>query len=138
MVIRYMILSPSEEARQAFLGGLFGTFELSPRGRGEKATLNVTGGDLEVVGTGQKGKLFDTTRRILEGGIQVDGILVLIPSGDEDSWKEARQISQWIGSEVQSVAIKTWVFGGLSDLDKETARKALLTLVSEHGRVLSN
>ena len=133
-----MILSPSEEARQAFLGGLFGTFELSPRGRGEKATLNVTGGDLEVVGTGQKGKLFDTTRRILEGGIQVDGILVLIPSGDEDSWKEARQISQWIGSEVQSVAIKTWVFGGLSDLDKETARKALLTLVSEHGRVLSN
>ena len=137
-MIRYMILSPSEEARQAFLGGLFGTFELSPRGRGEKATLNVTGGDLEVVGTGQKGKLFDTTRRILEGGIQVDGILVLIPSGDEDSWKEARQISQWIGSEVQSVAIKTWVFGGLSDLDKETARKALLTLVSEHGRVLSN
>ena len=137
-MIRYMILSPSEEARQAFLGGLFGTFELSPRGRGEKATLNVAGGDLEVVGTGQKGKLHNLTRKILDGGVQVDGILALIPSGDEDSWKEARQISEWIASSGQSVAIKIWVFGGLSDLDKETARKALLTLVSEHGKVLSD
>jgi hypothetical protein len=132
-----MILSPSEEARQAFLGGLFGTFELSPRGRGEKATLNVAGGDLEVVGTGQVGKLLDTTRRILGGGIQVDGILLLIPSGDEDSWTEARQISQLVQSGNTPVAIKTWVFSGLNDLDKETAKKALLTLVLEHERASS-
>jgi hypothetical protein len=130
-----MILSPSEEARQAFLGGLFGTFELSPRGRGEKATLNVAGGDLEVVGTGQVGKLLDTVRRILEGGVQVDGILVLIPSGDEDSWTEARQISQLVQAGNPPVAIKTWVFSGLNDLDKETAKKALLTLILEHERV---
>jgi len=137
-MIRYLILSPSEEARQAFLGGLFGTFELSPRGRGEKATLNVVGGDLEVVGTGQMGRLFDMTRKLLDGGIQVDGILVLIPSGDENSWKEARRIGQWLQSNGPPIAIKTWVFGGLSDLDKETARKALLTLVAEHEKTLSD
>ncbi len=34
------------------------------------------------------------------------------------------------------LSIKTWVFGDLKDLDKETARKALLTLVSEHEKVL--
>ena len=79
MIIRYLILSPSEEARQAFLGGLFGSFELSPRGRGEKTTLNVSGGDLEIVGTGQAGRLFDMTRKLQESGVQVDGILVLIP-----------------------------------------------------------
>jgi hypothetical protein len=132
-----MILSPSEEARQAFLGGLFGTFELSPRGRGERATLNVAGGDLEVVGTGQKGKLLDTMSRILKENVQVDGILVLIPSGDEDSWKEARQIAQLVQSSNPPIAIKTWVFSGLADLDKETAKKAILTLVLEHERAYS-
>lgn len=135
-MIRYMILSPSEEARQAFLGGLFGTFELSPRGRGEKAVLNVPEGDLEVVGAGKTGVLFSTTRKILEGGIQLDGILLLIPSGDEDSWQEAREITQWIRNNEPAVAVKTWVFGGISDLDKETAKKALLTLVLEHTKVL--
>jgi len=136
-MIRYMILSPSEEARQAFLGGLFGSFELSPRGRGEKTTLNVSGGDLEIVGIGQAGKLLDVTRKLVEGGVQVDGIIVLVPSGDEESWKETRQISQWIQSNDSQLAIKSWVFGGLGDLDKETARKALLTLVSEHEKVLA-
>ena len=137
-MIRYLILSPSEEARQAFLGGLFGTFELSPRGRGEKATLSAVGDDLEIVGTGQIGRLFDMTRKLLDSGIQVDGILVLIPSGDENSWKEARQIGQWLQSNGPPIAIKTWVFGGLSDLDKETARKALLTLVAEHEKTLND
>lgn len=132
-----MILSPSEEARQAFLGGLFGTFELSPRGRGEKATLNVKEGDLEIVGTGQMGTLFNTICRILERGVQLDGILVLIPSGDEDSWQEAREIAQWIKNNEPTVAVKTWVFGGINDLDKETAKKALLTLVLEHTKVLT-
>jgi len=132
-----MILSPSEEARQAFLGGLFGSFELSPRGRGEKTTLNVSGGDLEIVGIGQAGRLFGMTRKLQESGVQVDGILVLIPSGDEESWKEARQISQWIQSGDSPIAMKSWVFGGLGDLDKETARKALLTLVSEHEKLLT-
>ncbi len=136
MIIRYMILSPSVEARQAFLGGLFGSFELSPRGKGERTTLNVTGGNLEIVGVGQMGQLFDMTRKLLQGGVQVDGILVLIPSGDEGSWKEARQITQWIQSDDSRLAIKSWVFGGLGDLDKETARKALLTLVSEHEKIL--
>ena len=136
-MIRYMILSPSEEARQAFLGGLFGSFELSPRGRGEKTTLNVSGGDLEIVGIGQAGKLLDVMRKLVEGGVQVDGLLVLVPSGDEESWKETRQISQWIQSNGSQLAIKSWVFSGLGDLDKETARKALLTLVSEHEKVLA-
>ena len=86
-MIRYLILSPSEEARQAFVGGLFGSFELSPRGRGEKTTLNVSGGDLEIVGIGQAGKLLDVMRKLVEGGVQVDGLLVLVPSGDEESWK---------------------------------------------------
>jgi hypothetical protein len=136
-MIRYVILSPSEEARQAFLGGLFGSFELSPRGKGEKATLNVTGGDLEIIGVGQPGKLFDMTRKLLQKGVQVDGILVLVPSGDQESWKETRQITQWIQSNGSLLAIKTWVFGGLGDLDRETARKALLTLISEHEKLLA-
>ena len=127
-----MILSPSEEARQAFLGGLFGTFELSPKGHGEKVTLHVEGGGLEVVGTGVKGKLKDMTLKLIEGGIQVDGLLFLIPSEDDDSWNEARSISQWIQSKGRSIALKTWVFSSLDDLDKETTRKSLLTLINDH------
>lgn len=127
-----MILSPSEEARQAFLGGLFGTFELSPRGHGEKVTLNVAGGGLEIVGTGASGKLLDMITRLIKGGVQVDGLLFLIPSGDDDSWNEAKSISQWIQSESRPIALKTWVFNSLGDLDKETTRKSLLTLINEH------
>ena len=138
MIIRYMILSPSEEARQAFLGGLFGTFELSPRGHGEKVTLNVEGGDFEVVGTGVGGKLQDMTLRLLEGGVQVDGILILIPSGDDTSWTEAKSIAQWIHSTGRPIAIKTWVFNSLGDLDKETTRKNLSTLIKEHEKLLSS
>lgn len=132
MIIRYMILSPSEQARQAFLGGLFGTFELSPRGHGEKVTLNVEGGDLEVVGMGIAGKLQNMTLKLLERGVQVDGILILIPSGDDASWAEARNITQWVQSSGRPVAVKTWVFNALEDLDKETTKKNLLTLVKEH------
>ncbi|UCF88368.1 MAG: hypothetical protein JSV70_08125 [bacterium] len=132
MIIRYMILSPSEQARQAFLGGLFGTFELSPRGHGEKVTLNVEGGDLEVVGMGIAGKLQNMTLKLLERGVQVDGILILIPSGDDASWAEARSITQWVQSSGRPVAVKTWVFNALEDLDKETTKKNLLTLVKEH------
>ena len=126
-----MILSPAEEARQAFLGGLFGTFELSPKGRGEKVTFPVEGGELEVVGTGISGKLQVMTIRLLEGGVQVDGILILIPSGDEASWEEAKSIVQWIQSNGRPIAVKTWVFNSLGDLDKETTRKTLLTLTNE-------
>ena len=132
-----MILSPSEEARQVFLGGLFGTFELSPKGKGEKAVLDVPDGRLEIVGTGQTGILFQATTRILEGGVQLDGVLILVPSGDEDSWQEAREITQWIRNNQSTVAVKTWVFGSINDLDRETAKKALLTLVVEHSKVLT-
>ncbi len=138
MIIRYVLLSPSEEARQAFLGGLFGSFELSPRGHGEKVTLRVEGGGLEVVGTGFSGKLQGMTLKLVEGGVQVDGILVLIPSGDEDSWKEARSIAQWIQSTGRPITVKTWVFNSLSDLDKETTRKNLLTLINEHEEHLAS
>lgn len=127
-----MILSPSEEARQAFLGGLFGTFELSPKAHGEKVTLEVEGGGLEVVGTGVPGKLKDIALRLLKGEVQVDGLLFLIPAGDNDSWNEAKSISQWIQSNSKPIALKTWVFNSLGDLDKETAKKSLLTLINEH------
>lgn len=127
-----MILSPSEDARQAFLGGLFGTFELSPKGHGEKVTLNVEGGSLEIIGTGVPGKLKDMTLRLIDGGVQVDGFLILIPSGDDDSWNEAKSIAQWVQSGGRSISLKTWVFNSLEDLDKETTRKTLLTLVNEH------
>lgn len=132
MIVRYMILSPSDEARRAFLGGLFGTFELSPKGHGEKVTLNVEGGGLEVVGMGIQGKLQDMTLKLINSGVQVDGILFLIPSGDDDSWDEARSISQQIQSDGRPMALKTWVFNSLEDLDKETTRKTILTLINEH------
>jgi hypothetical protein len=127
-----MIISPSEEARQAFLGGLFGTFELSPRGHGEKVILNVEGGGLEVVGTGLPGKLKEMTLKLIRSGIQVDGILFLLPAGDDDSWDEAKAITHWVQEGGRLMALKTWVFGSLGDLDRETARKSLLTLVNEH------
>jgi hypothetical protein len=133
-----MVLSPSEEARHAFLGGLFGTFELSPKGHGEKVTLSVEGGGLEVVGTGAQGKLRDMTLKLIQGGIQVDGLLFLIPSEDDDSWKEAKSIAQWIQSQGHSIALKTWVFNSLGDLDKEMSRKSLLTLINDHqGQIIS-
>ncbi len=138
MIIRYVLLSPSEEARQAFLGGLFGSFELSPRGHGEKVTLRVEGGVLEVVGTGFSGKLQEMTLKLVEGGVQVDGILVLIPSGDEDSWKEARSITQWTQSSGRPITVKTWVYNSLSDLEKEATRKNLLTLINEHEEHLAS
>ncbi len=138
MIIRYVILSSSEEARQAFLGGLFGTFELSPRGHGEKVILNVEGGDFEVVGTGVAGKLQDVILRLVEGGVQVDGILILIPSGDEASWTEAKSIAQWIHSIDRPIAVKTWVFNSIGDLDKETTKKNLLTLINKHEEHLAS
>ncbi len=138
MIIRYVLLSPSEEARQAFLGGLFGSFELSPRGHGEKVTLSVEGGGLEVVGTGFSGKLQEMTIKLIKGGVQVDGILVLIPSGDEDSWKEARSITQWTQSSGRPITVKTWVYNSLSDLEKEATRKNLLTLINEHEEHLAS
>jgi hypothetical protein len=133
-----VLLSPSEEARQAFLGGLFGSFELSPRGHGEKVTLSVEGGGLEVVGTGFSGKLQEMTIKLIKGGVQVDGILVLIPSGDEDSWKEARSITQWTQSSGRPITVKTWVYNSLSDLEKEATRKNLLTLINEHEEHLAS
>ncbi|MDF1525438.1 MAG: hypothetical protein RRA15_01855 [bacterium] len=138
MIIRYMILSPVEEARQAFLGGLFGTFELSPKGRGEKVVLPVKGGALEVVGTGVSGKLQNMTIKLFEGGVQMDGILILIPSGDDASWKEAKSIAHWVQSNERPVAVKTWVFNSIGDLDKETTRKTLLTLTKEHEKHLAS
>ena len=138
MLIRYVILSPSEEARQAFLGSLFGRFELSPRGRGEKVNMSIEGFELEVVGTGLPGKLKEMMVRLLQAGVQVDGILMLIPSGDEDSWAEARAIAEWVQSGETPVVLKNWVFGDLDDLEKETSRKALLTLISEQEKFLTS
>lgn len=137
MIIRYVILSPSEEARQAFLGGLFGTFELSPRGHGEKITLSVDGGSLEIVGTGALGKLQDVALRLIKGGVQVDGILILAPAGDGGSWEEAKSIVQWTLSTGQPIAVKAWVFNSIGDFDKETTRKTLLTLINEHEEYLA-
>ena len=138
MIIRYVILSPSEEARQAFLGGLFGQFELSPRGHGEKVTLNVDGGGLEVVVTGTAGRLQNIATKLIKGGVQVDGILILIPSGDHDSWDEAKSVSQQVQSGSLPIAVRTWVFNSLEDLDKETTRKNLLTLVNENEKSLAS
>jgi len=96
----------------------------------------VDGGVLEIIGTGLKGKLKEMSVKLLEGGVQIDGILLLIPSGDDDSWAEAKAISEWLNSAGKVTVLKSWVFGGLGDLDKETARKALLTLVSDHEKNL--
>ena len=132
MIVRYVILSPSEEARQAFLGSLFGTFELSPRGHGEKVTFSVEGGDLEIVGTGVEGRLKDMALKLLEGGVQVDGILFLIPSGDTSSWSEAEAVSQWARSNDLSILVNTRGYDSLSDLNKEAARETLMVLINEH------
>jgi len=138
VIIRYVILSPSEAARQAFLGSLFGTFELSPRGHGEKVSLNVEGGGLELVGTGAAGRLKDLTLKLLEGGVQVDGILFLLPAGDHASRSEVEAVSKWVRSNSPSIPVLSRDFNTPSDLDKEIARTSLLALVSKQDQELAS
>lgn len=137
MLIRYLVLSPSLEQRQNFFGQLFGTFEISPLGKGEKYRLSVEGGDLELVGAGHAGKLAGIVGRFLDAPVQVDGILILIASGDGAAWNEAQEIGDLTRASGKKIAVKTFVFEPSVALEKETARKALLGLFVEQERLLA-
>ena len=138
MLMRYLVLSPSEEIRHAFLGTLFDSFSLSSKAKGEQVRLSLDGGGmLEVVGVGEAGNLYDTARTLLSRSVQIDGILMLLPSGDESSWKEAQTLAAWTDRKGLKVPIKTLVLDDRTSLDKEAARRALLALMDDQERILS-
>lgn len=137
MTFRYLLLSPTASDRQALLSAVFGTFELAPKGQGEMAHLKEDkGGTLEVVGAGSPSKLFSTARKLLESAVQIHGVLMVLSSGDEESWEEARELTQWLDSRKAAVPLKTWVMGDPKEVDRETSRKVLAELMDEHQRVL--
>ena len=137
MTFRYLLLSPDASDRQTVLSALFGTFELAPRGKGEMARLTEEqGGELEIVGAGSPSRLFTTARKLLESAVQIHGVLMVLPSGDETSWDEARELTQWLESEKEPVPLKTWVMGDPREIDKETVRKIFVELMDEHERGL--
>lgn len=135
--IRYLVLSPSSSIRQDFMGAVFGAFELSPQGRGEKVTFTSDSDDtLEIVGIGEPGSLDAMGRKLFERNVKVDGILALLPSGDTDSLKQAQSLAQWLNASGQVIPMRTWVFEAQSEVDKETAKKTLLALMADHEEVL--
>ncbi len=139
MFFRYLVLSPSSEMRQAFLGGLFGTFELAPRGQGEKARMVTAEGDeLEIVGAGEASKLRASGKALIKRGIQIDGVLMLLPSGDEDSWNDAQSLIEWLQQGERPVPFKTWVVDALTEMDKPTTKRIFTGLMDEHQRSMKS
>lgn len=137
MFFRYLILSPSSTLRQKFLGGLLGSFELAPRGQGEKARLSTSeGDDLEIVGAGDVSKLNVSAKAIIKSGIQIDAVLMLLPSGDGDSWEETQRLTEWLRKEKKSLPVQTFVVDNRTEMDKPTSRKILKGLMDEHERAM--
>lgn len=137
MFFRYLIISPSGELRQAFLGGIFGEFELAPKGRGETARMRTQAGDeLEIIGVGNVSKLKATGQAIINSGIRIDAVLMLLPSGDGDSWEEIQLLTEWLKNTDPTVPVKTWVVNSRTDIEKESSRKILLELMDEHERAM--
>jgi len=137
MTIRYLLLSPDASHRQAMLSAVFGAFELGPKGRGEMVRLKEDmGGELEIVGAGSPSRLFDTARKLLDSAFQIHGVFMLLSSGDEASWEEARKLTQWLESLDEAVPLKTWVMSDPKEIGKETSRKILVELMDEHERTL--
>jgi len=135
--IRYLLLSPSSSIRQDFIGAVFETFELSPRGRGEKVTFFSDSDDtLEIIGMGETGNLDAMSRKLFERNVKIDGILALLTSGDTDSLEHTQSLARWLKSSQQNVPMRTWVFESQSEIDKETAKKTLLALMADHEEVL--
>ncbi len=139
MTIRYLLLCPDEKDRQALLAAIFGTFELAPRGKGEIVRLKEEkGGEMEIVGAGAPSRLFAIASKLIDSTVQIHGILMLLSSGDEGSWEETRNLTQWLEDENKPVPLKTWVMGDPGEIDKETSRKILVELMDEHERILKS
>ncbi len=137
--IRYLLLSPVNSMRQSFVGAVFGAFELSPQGQGEKVTFKSSSGDvLEIVGIGGSGNLDDLGRKLFEGNVKVDGILALLPSGDTGSLDQARALAKWLGETGTAVPMRTLVVDDGSEVPKETAKKTLVALMDEHEELLKS
>jgi len=138
VLIRYLVLSPSGEKRGVFLEELFGSYELSPNGKGEKAQLPLgTGESLEIIGAGEPSRLCSTAQTLVTKNIRINGILFLLPSGDEGSWNESQRLSEWLLEIGKNIPVKTWVIGDRKEMDKATSKRILLALLEEHERLLA-
>ncbi len=136
--IRYLVLSPSRGLREGVLGNLFGSFEVSPSAAGERVLLPLAAGALEVVGSGGPGSLLAVVERLLARGVDLDGILLLLASGDQPGWEEARGVREMLEARGVSMAVRAFVVDSDPPPDKEGARAMMLALVGEHERLLGD
>jgi len=134
--LRYLLLSPSRDLRQSFLGTVFGSFEVSPQALGERVVFTLPAGDLEVVGTGAPGRLASAAKRFLDRGAELDGILLLLPSGDQDGWDEGRALREFLAETAPRLAFRAFVLDPSWPLEKKGVKGMLLALVSEQERLL--
>jgi len=133
LIIRYLILSPSDEVRGRLFNSLFeDQVQYSPKGGGEKVNIEIEGDYLEFVGAGVPSRLLTLAKKLVENAVQLDGILLLIPSGDDASWQEAKTISNWVDEEMLGMPVRIWVYGDPEEITREKARKELLTLFDVH------
>ncbi|HDL53145.1 MAG TPA: hypothetical protein ENH32_04155 [Proteobacteria bacterium] len=137
-MIRYLVLSPTAEKRGAFMEELFGSYELSPNGKGEKTGLSLgTGDGLEIIGAGEPSRLCSTAQALVTKNVRINGILFLLSPGDEGSWNESQRLSKWLQETGKNIPVKTWVIGKRKEMDKATSRRILLALIEEHERLLA-
>ena len=137
-MIRYLVLSPQGDKRGVFLETLFGSYELSPNGKGERVQLPVGSGEsLEIIGAGEPSRLCATAQALVKKNVRIDGILFLLASGDEESWHESQRLSTWLDQSGKKIPVRTWVTGDLKEMDKEGSRRILLALMEENERILT-
>jgi hypothetical protein len=134
--IRYLVLSPVAGLRETLLGNLFGAFESSAQASGERVLLPLAGGgSLEVVGAGSPGRLASVLELLLSRGVELDGVLLLLPSGDQAGWEEGKAVRDALAARPSPPALRAFVIDPFSPPDKEGARAMFLALLAENERL---
>ncbi len=133
--ILYLLLCPDARLRGAFLGTLFGSFESAPGGQGERAVLPFPGGELLVVGAGAPGRLMAVLERV-RSRMGLDGVLLLVPAGDQEGWEEARALRESLLAGGRGIPLRALVMDHDPPPDREMVRSLLLSLLGEQERLL--
>src|SRR5512138_283424 len=130
-----LLLCPDPPLRVAFLGTLFGSLESAPGGQGERAVLPFPGGELVVVGAGSPGRMMPVLERV-RSRLGLDGVLLLVPSGDQEGWDEARALRESLLAAGGPIPLRALVMDPDPPPDKEAVRSLLLSLLGEQERLL--
>jgi hypothetical protein len=111
---------------------MFGSsIELHPRGEGERVSIRIDESNLEILGLGSAGRLEELADRAMSSRLKPEAFLVLVPSGDEDTWQEAKSISNRFDEDSPDVPVRTWVFSDPTDITREKAKKELVALLDD-------